>query len=433
MSQQQSGHGPSSRPQKPLYDQDARPHKADGSATSRPAPVRQVYRAGGTTRPPANRPPVHTPAARRPAAPKKPPKKRRRGRIVAIVCLCLVLVIAGGLFTGYTLLANQISGEKTEAGELLPENKTETIPEYTGKNIICGLICGIDYDAPTGDSFLTEDKIGNTDLILYLMYDTEKNVPHLLQIPRDTYVGDHLSTGNSVKINSLYRNAEDTNNRMAALADVLYDQLGLPTDFYITIDMDGVKEIIDIVNATGEFLVYVPGDIEHPDYPGQVLEKGWRAFTGSEADFFLRNRNYADQDVSRLQTQQYFYSALFREFKQLAPSDLLMWMKVLLYRVKVGGISPLEIGGLAQKALGVQGQDIVFVRPPVTGAWYGDEQLVALVPDETADLLNEYFRPEGHSLSVDELDIYTLPVDPVVGKAEASVRSMSEIQATEGD
>ena len=71
----------------------------------------------------------------------------------------------------YARVASTIDGESTEAGVLPAEVKTEQIPEYTGKGIITGLIGGVDYNNETADGYTTVDKIGNTDMILYLMYD----------------------------------------------------------------------------------------------------------------------------------------------------------------------------------------------------------------------------------------------------------------------
>lgn len=357
---------------------------------------------------------------------------RRRGRLAGVIALSLVIALAGGIVMLYARASSTISGEETNAGVLPPEVKTEQIPEYTGKGIITGLICGVDYNNETADGYTTTDKIGNTDMILYLMYDTVNKEARFLQIPRDTYVGADLETGGTGKINGLYYASPDPDNRMAALANMLKDQLGLPVDFYIKLDVDALKALVD---HRGSVEVYVPQDVVDKDNPDNVIKEGWRHFTGEEAEFYLRNRNYADQDLTRLAMQQSFYSAIFREFKGLAPTDLVMWMRILLYYVDVGGIDLAQVGGLAQNALGLSGENITFVRPPVVGTSYiapsgARTDLVYLVPDETADLLNEYFRPEGAEKTAEQLNIQTLP-DNVYGKSEAQIRTMAGIQKEE--
>ncbi len=359
---------------------------------------------------------------------KKPQKRRRNPWLVAgIAILCVVVVGFGGIAYAYSRITNQIAPEE---GGYTPED-IKSIPEYTGKGVISGLICGIDYDNEEADGYTSEDHVGRTDMILYMRYDTVNNTANFLQIPRDTFVGPELNTGNTGKINNLYFNAEDPNNRMEPLSRCIYDQLGLPVDFYITIDMDAVKEIIDF--PPGTIRVYVPIDVVDPNDPTAIIPAGWRDFTSTEAEFFLRNRKsptYNDQgDIMRLQMQQSFYSALYRQFKGLAPSDLLMWMKVFLWRVNTD-MDPMQMGGLAQKALNIEGGDITFVRPPVGPTFYGDQSVLALEPEGTAELLNQYFRPEGVEMGVEDLNIYTLPMN--LGVSEPSIRTMSDIQSVEG-
>lgn len=353
-------------------------------------------------------------------------------RLAGLVGLGFLIAIVGGFIMLFSRASETISGEETNAGVLPQEVKTEEIPAYTGKGIITGLICGVDYNNETADGYTSQDKIGNTDLILYMMYDTINKEARFLQIPRDIYVGTQLETGGTGKINGLYSAAKDTENRMAALASMVKDQLELPVDFYLKLDVDALKAL---VNHRGSIEVYVPQDVVDKTNPENVIKQGWRHFTGDEAEFFLRNRNYADQDLTRLAMQQSFYSAVFREFKELSPTDLVMWMRILLYYVDIGGLDLVQVGGLAQNALGLSGQNIVFVRPPVFGTEYiapngKNTALVYLEPEETAELLNQYFRPEGAEKTAQELNIQTLP-DAIYGKSPAQIRTMANISENE--
>lgn len=398
---------------------------AQNSQSGRPDAAGNVYKASGNR---AARPAPYAGAHQSEKTKEKQRRKKRRHRIALVISLALVVALVGGLYALYNSIKIEIRGEATMDGSVPEEVKTEDIPEYTGKGIICGLICGIDFNDEDAMGYVDEDdKVGRTDLIMYLMYDTVNGKANILQIPRDLFVGNDLQTGGSGKINSLYFNSGDPDNRMAPLLRAVKDQLDLPVDFYVTINMEAVREIVSI---KGKITVYVPHDIVAKD-TGNVLHQGWQDLSPDHCEFLLRNRNYADADLSRMQTQQSFYSALFREFKQLSPTDLMMWMRVLLYRCNVGGIGPMEIGGLAQKALNLNGADLTFVRPPVTGGSNNGHDVVCLVPDETAELLNEYFRPEGGSRTAEQLNMQTLPPLEHIGKAEASIRTMAGIQETE--
>lgn len=393
-------------------------------------------RQGGGKQGPVHRSPASKERIRR--------KKRRRIRAIAITLSILVL-LSTGLYIAYAMIAKEIRGEDTPAGSIPDEVKQEAFPEYTGKSLISGLVCGIAYDNDTADGYTSDDRIGPTDLIMYVMYDTVANKANIMTIPRDTYIGEDYKTGDTGKINGLFYHAEDTNNRMEPLIRAVNDQLGLPVDFYITIDLVAFKEIIDIMS---NIEVYVPQDVVYKNQEGKVVSEikaGWQWMDGETAEYFVRNRSYGGADMMRTDMQQYLLSALYREFKTLTPTDLVMWMKVLLYRVKVGGIGPSQIAGLAMKLLNINGADITFVRPPVIGserysaAAKANLDVVYLVPDKTADLLNEYFRPDGHTMSVEELNIQDKPVNKAGeagrikygGEVAASVRTMADVQESE--
>lgn len=360
----------------------------------------------------------------------------RRLTYCALAIAFLLIFSGAGVYDIYSGLMGAISGVETEAGELPDEYKTAEAEQLQG--IINILVCGIDYsddeqaatDSTTANSYSTSDKVGNTDLILYVRYDTTANEVTILQLPRDIFVGEEIATGGYGKINSVYKYAADTNNRMAALAQVLYTQLRLPVDYYITLDMDALKEIIDI---KGSIEVYVPIDVDNPE-TGDLIPAGWRAFSSGEAEYYLRNRyssTYAGQgDIMRLQMQQYFYSALFREFKTLQPQDLVMWLNVLLYRAKTD-IDVIMFSTLAQSALSLQASDITFIRPSVGGGYYNNLFVLSLLPDEMAEILNTYFRAEGESYTAAQLDIHTVPIDDAFGISAMSIRTMGDIMDEE--
>lgn len=370
-----------------------------------------------------------------PVKTKKPKMKTGKKVLIALGSVFLVLCIA--VYSVYAIIDSRISGKDTPAGTLPEEIKApETYTKVGGNDYVCGLICGIDYDL-NDDGTKRVDQIGRTDLIIYLLYDMKNNKAYALQIPRDIYVGDVFGTGGTGKINSLYHDSPDPNNRMSALATTIYDQLKLPTDFYVTIDMDALKEVI---NIKGSIEVFVPIEVNDPANGG-TIEPGWRHFSGEEADFYLRNRKsttYKDQgDIMRLQMQQYFYSALFREFKTLAPADLMLWMNHLLYRCNTDGLNTLQLIDVAQNALSIKSQDITFVRPAaqvveVQPNGQAKQSMLHLLPEETAEILNKYFRPDGHDVPASELDIQ-IPENIVddKGTVPESIRTMMAIEMTE--
>lgn len=372
---------------------------------------------------------THTPPAKGKAAVRRPKKGGKRKLAVALTAVLLVFAVLGiVVFAKWTEIQSRIEGEVTDAGVLPPE--IQTLPEYKGSHVNF-VVCGIDYNNEDADGFVDGgNKTSNTDMILYVNYNIADNKANILQLPRDTYVGEEVATGGHYKINAVYPNSPDSNNRMASLARVLYNQFALPVDFYVTLDMDALKEIVGI---KGWIDVFVPQTVSDPQYGIEIAE-GWQRLDGNNVEFLLRNRhspNYNDQgDIARLRTQQSFYSAIFREFKSLAPVDLVKWMNVVTYRVKTD-MDLWDLGGIAQKALSLEADDITFVRPACAPTMYNGEFIVSLIPEDMAELLNEYFRPEGQTIAAAELGIHTRPVDPVYGVAEREIVSMETVRQGE--
>lgn len=338
-----------------------------------------------------------------------------------------LLVLGTGVFAIVNIIQNRIDGTVTQAGVLPVDGMT--VPEFKGDHVSF-LVCGLDYDNEGATGYTSENKVGRTDMILYVYFNVKDSKISLLQIPRDSYVGDSARTGGTGKINSLYYCAKDKDNRMAALSKVINEQFRLPVDFYVTIDLDALKALVDVI---GTIEVYVPMTITDPENNAE-LEEGWRHLEGDQLEFFLRNRkspNYNGQgDIARLRMQQSFYSALFREFKQLTAKDLMMWMNVLTYYCKTDK-DIVGLSSIALKALSVDGADITFVRPPCGAVMHNGVSLVSLEGEGTAELLNEYFRPEGQSYGREELGMYTLTIPASTGVIASEVKTMSGIQAEE--
>ncbi len=368
--------------------------------------------------------------------PPPPPKKKRRGLKIALISILVVIAILVGtvLFIVQWASSELFESDDVWSGSVIEEIQTEALPEYTGKGIVAGLVCGIAYDNEDADGYTTDEKVGNTDMIMYVMFDTVNNTINILQIPRDTYIGEDIESGPYQKINGVYVSAEDPAKRMEALATTIYEQLKLPVDFYVKLDLDSMKALVDHM---GRLDVFLTQDVVDPENPENVLSAGWQSLTGTDVEFVVRNRNYPNSDITRMQMQMSIYSALFREFKELTPTDLMMWMRILLYYVDVGGFDDdiMQVAALAIDLLEVESSDVAIIRPAYGGSQdpRGDGQdYIYLLPQETADVLNEYFRPDGHVVPAEELDIHTFPTAEY-GTAPSSITTIGDMQSVEGE
>mgnify|MGYP000242657033 CR=1 FL=1 len=143
-----------------------------------------------------------------------------------------------------------------------------------------------------------------TDMILYVQFDIKNGALRMLQIPRNSLVTTKnkkitLSNGKTYAATNYQINSVAISNggSIAALADVIYDQFRLPIDYYVTVDM---QALVDMVDNFGGIEVYIPHDMS---YGGSKRLKGYRNLDGASAEFFVRCRHgdgYANSDIDRL-------------------------------------------------------------------------------------------------------------------------------------
>ncbi len=363
------------------------------------------------------------------------PRRKRRWPVVLAV-LVLLLGVAG-------VLANHYLGNLLDPGafgRILPNPDVPPSP-YSKKDVLHLLIVGIDYEE--GRQYA--GGLGLTDMILYCRYDIKNNKMNMLQIPRDSYVGESLPTGGTGKINALLISGEDKNNPINNLAGPLQSMLQLPVDNYIAMDMDALKTIVD---TFGGIQVYVPREM---NYDGSYLAQGWQTLDGNAAEFFVRARKGAGferGDIDRLDNQRHFYSALFRRLLNMTPGDVANLFPVFDHYCNTD-LSLSDMIGLGVAALNLKAEEVLFAKVPgatdtaldPTGAGRsmyfvdrfgrptaeGEEEAPGL-----AKLLNDYFRgEEGQAVSAEELQWPDVNLD---GYAlyPPNVQGMAEVQTPEG-
>ena len=369
-------------------------NRSGASSASSSGAARNVYHAPSSAAASSGRT-ASRPAAASAAhasAPRRRKKKRSVLKTVLISLGCFVGVLAIGLFGLYQWVVHSIS---PEGGNPTINEIINTPTEYKG-DVVNVLVCGIDYEegrAYSGDG----SNDGMTDMIMYVNFDVANHKINMLQIPRDTYPGEEYKHGNTGKINAvaLY------NDGISSLMELIHEQYKLPVDYYVTIDMQSLKEIVDLF---GGIEVYIPKDIS---YKGSTLEQGYRNLDGEAAEFFVRNRNYAQADIARLDMQRYFYQGLFTRIRTATVWDLAKLAPVALKYVETN-IPMDELISMGVSFLKVDSANIMMCKLPTYSAAqrYNDQSHLICDVAKTTDLLNEYFRTYGGP--VYELDVPTL-------------------------
>lgn len=298
----------------------------------------------------------------------------------ALTAFCIVCVVFLGGYIALRAFASSI----INTGEIGTTKKTlQTPPQYQGEQLNV-LLLGIDYGT---DDAQDRSEIGMTDMIMYVRFNFVDNTIRMLQIPRDTFVGAE-GTGGTGKINALFANGADTQNRVNNIAQVLYDQYNLPVDNYVSIDMDSLREIVDLF---GGIDVFVPMDME---YNGSYIPQGMQHLDGASAEFFLRNRKqFATSDIQRLANQRYFYSALFRLIRTSPWTEIVKLTPVVRMYINTD-IDAFDCAALGIRMLKIPSSQILICRLPVAGGaeLYNGQAVVVADPVATAELLDEYFN-----------------------------------------
>ncbi len=357
---------------------------------------------------PASRAQARRPAAGRSAAPARR-KKAGAGRIALRILASVLCVLAVGMVGLYWYISHMLG---SGGGSISNNSAVQAVqpPELTADQMNI-LVLGLDYEEDGAVERSSDFPM--TDMILYVQFDRTENSLTMLQIPRDCYIGAQYDqyTANTGKINGVYAFGPDQENKVQNLVDVLNDQLKLPVDGYVTIDMQSLTEMFDAFGGPEWALeVYVPVTME---YDGSRLETGYHYLKGEELEFFLRQRKDTSAtprgDYDRLNNQRYFYSALFKYMKTMSISEMMRLVPWALKYVNTS-IDPLQCVALALALKDVPNDNIAIGRLPVydTQVRHNGQLCSEIAAPETADFLNQYFRPAEAPVDVSQLDIASL-------------------------
>ena len=253
----------------------------------------------------------HAAPPRRPAppdmggddAPRRRKKKKKTPLWLPFAIVMGVIAVISGVVVYGVGLVNKVE-DSIRPAESAPSivQEIQTAEEYKG-DVVNILVCGIDFEEGRSYSDSSSND-GMTDMILYCQFDIKGGALRMLQIPRNTLVTTQnrkltLSNGKTYAVSNYQINSVALSNggSIAALADVIYDQYHLPIDYYVTIDMQALVEMVD---NFGGIEVYIPRDMS---YGGSKLLKGYRNLEGASAEVFVRCRHGegdANSDIDRL-------------------------------------------------------------------------------------------------------------------------------------
>ena len=320
--------------------------------------------------------------------------RRQRSRVNHYLALVLVALAAATLYVGYHRLfqePEQKPQEDQEADGTLTDPEAEALQSHLERKpyFYTILLSGSD------------DGNGNSDTNILVAVDAENDYIYGVSIPRDTkaYWNDRAH-----KINAAFGSGG-----MELLADVVEDQLGIPVDYTVSVDLTG---FVALVNAIGGVDFEVPIDMNYDD-PYQDLHihfsAGMQHLTGEEAVKVVRFRHnndgsgYGSEDIGRIQTQQNFLKAVAQQTLTVGNLDKIDEF-VNIFNTYVD--TDLTLGNLAwlgKEAIGMGADAISFSTLPNT--WNEQDGYIYLDQAETLTLVNEYLNPYVEDRLAEDLNI----------------------------
>jgi LCP family protein required for cell wall assembly len=154
-----------------------------------------------------------------------------------------------------------------------------------------------------------------TDTIILASINTKEKTISMLSIPRDLYV--EYNNGKSGKINSIYEINTIKNNSkeigMVAIADKVAELTGEKVNFFVNIDFNGFKKVIDVIWGIELTIDKQFVDYQYPDwnwgYKTIVFKKWAWLFDGESALKYARSR-HSTSDFDRSLRQQQIINAI---------------------------------------------------------------------------------------------------------------------------
>lgn len=250
------------------------------------------------------------------------------------------------------------------------------------------LLYGVDNDA------------GGSDTNMLMRFDAVNKTVDVVSLPRDTLMS------NGHKLNSSYNNGGTEK-----LRSNIEDMLGVPVDFYVSVDLKG---FIALINQIGGVDFDVPEDMDYDD-PYQDLhihfKAGLQHLNGQQAMEVVRFRHNNDntgyggqQDLGRIGTQQAFLKTVAQKLMKLenVPAMAETFLKYVKTDLTLGNLM-----WLANQALSMGGMDAIsFATLPGDGAgWYKGMSVYALDPEQVLEMTNSMLNPYATDITADDQNI----------------------------
>ena len=258
-------------------------------------------------------------------------KHFKRVRTVTTVALSIVMALAVLaeiiLGSAIAVLGTRISGNGDDTSSETGSN-FEQVPINQHEGVSYILVAGLDNK----DNYGKEDAMDvngyyHTDILAVACINHVTKEIDVMQIPRDLFIGTDIP---SKKINAVYANPREGENRMNALRRRLASHLGITIDHYVIFTVEGFMNVIDAIGGVDIYIhqengIYIEDQYTHHNYK---IGPGWVKLNGNMASGFVRKRTgtaeegYVLGDPDRLEAQRLMYVALAKKLMNMSATNL---------------------------------------------------------------------------------------------------------------
>lgn len=228
----------------------------------------------------------------------------------------------------------------------------------------------------------TDDGNGNSDTNILVAVDTANDSIYGVSIPRDTKA---VIGGRNRKINYAFGSGG-----MELLAQVVGEQLGIPVDYTVSVDLQGFVALVDAVGGV-TFNVPINMDYEDPYQDLYIhIPKGVQTLSGADALKVVRFREgYASQDIGRMETQQNFLKAVAKQVLKVDNLGKIDQFVKIFHAYVDTDLTVNNLAWLGKEAIGMGPEAVSFSTLP--GEWHSP--YIYLDQEAVLELINQHLNP----------------------------------------
>jgi len=254
-------------------------------------------------------------------------RNKKKAVIIAATVLGAGLLVICGIFMYRTVInpaivfelpqkkATPMPAQASDQDADAPSRQVEEEPQLiVDEDFMRGrvniLVLGMDCSA---ERMETEREDFRTDTMLLVTINFNTGKVDMITTPRDSYVKVTKATGQLYKVNAAaYFGGGLCHSGFMNACDTISGVFGgIPVPYYIGVDMDGLKALIDAMGGV-EYDV----DVDFIGDSGQKYKKGLQHMDGTQVLDYLRLRKGYGTDVDRQARQRRMLVAIFKQLAQ---------------------------------------------------------------------------------------------------------------------